>query len=170
MTWPLIVLSIFALAIGGIVAKLFDGFNGFLSRTPGLAGGHPSHSTAVMLVSSLVALGGVALAWVMYGRPSTLSQTLALRLRGAYELSRDQFRFDQLYAALVVRPMLVLAEICRLVEDWVIDGMVRFVGAIPALFGRVVLRPIQNGLVQYYALGMLLGLAVLVVALAGWLR
>ena len=46
--------------------------------------------------------------------------------------------------------------------DWgLIDGLlVSGVGRLPALAGRLP-RPIQNGLVQFYALAMTLGLAVL---------
>jgi NADH-quinone oxidoreductase subunit L len=170
MTWPLIVLSIFSLAIGAVVAKLFDGLNGFLGRTPGLAGGHPEHSTGIMLLSVVLASAGVALAWGMYGRKSTVPESLARRFSGAQQLSRDGFRFDQIYAALIVAPSHLLAEICRVFDEWVIDAVVRMVGSVPMFVGRIVLRPIQNGLVQYYALGMLLGLAVLVLAMAGWLK
>jgi NADH-quinone oxidoreductase subunit L len=168
MTWPLIVLSIFALGLGGVLAKGFHGLNDFLGRTPGLTEARAGHNTAVMIMSGVVAVAGVGLAWFMYGRPSTLPALFAERLRRAYELSRDKFRFDEICAACVVRPTILLAEISRLLDDWVVDGLVRLIAATPAFFGRIVLRPIQNGLVQFYALAMMLMLTALVVAL--WLR
>jgi NADH-quinone oxidoreductase subunit L len=161
MTWPLIVLSIFALGIGFVLATGFHGLNDFLARTPGLTEAHPAHSSAVMITSGLVAIAGVALAWMMYGQPSMLPDLLVTRLRRAYELSRDKFRFDEIYAAVVVRPTTALAEISRLIDDWVVDGIVRLVAAVPAFFARLVLRPIQNGLVQFYALAMMLMLTAL---------
>jgi NADH-quinone oxidoreductase subunit L len=170
MTWPLIVLSIFAVAVGGIVAQGFHGFNVFLARTPGLAAPHPSHSTLIMMTSSLVALAGVGLAWAMYSGPSRLPNILVQQFGVLYELSRDKFRLDEAYHALVVQPTLMLAEVSRVVDEWVIDGVVRLIGSVPALFGRLVLRPIQNGVMQYYALGMVFGLVVLVLAMAGWLK
>jgi NADH-quinone oxidoreductase subunit L len=40
-----------------------------------------------------------------------------------------------------------------------VDGIVDLIGLAPSLIGTW-LRPIQNGLVQFYALAMLLGLTV----------
>ena len=48
---------------------------------------------------------------------------------------------------------------CELFDRWVIDTLVDCVGFIPALFGSV-LRPIQNGMVQNYAMVMMIGLLV----------
>ena len=45
-----------------------------------------------------------------------------------------------------------------------VDSLVDLVGHVPRLFGGL-LRPIQNGLVQFYALAMVLGLAVFLGAL-----
>ena len=45
------------------------------------------------------------------------------------------------------------------------DQCVDLVGQVPRLLG-LVFRPIQNGLAQFYALAMALGLAVFLVALA----
>jgi NADH-quinone oxidoreductase subunit L len=47
----------------------------------------------------------------------------------------------------------------------VIDGLVDLVGHIPRLLGDL-FRPVQNGLVQFYALAMVLGLTVFLIALA----
>ena len=167
MTWPLIVLSFFALAVGAAIALGFGGLNEFLARTPGLAGAHAEHSIAIMAVSGLVALAGIGLAWSMYGRPSELPDMLAHRFARAYELSRGKFWFDELYQTWVVRPTIIVAEISRFIDNWVVDGLVRLTAALPAFFGRILLRPMQNGLVQYYAAVMVCGLVVLVLAL--WL-
>ena len=52
----------------------------------------------------------------------------------------------------------------------VVDGLVDLVGQIPRLFG-VFFRPIQNGLVQFYAVAMMLGVTVFLVVILfkyGW--
>jgi NADH-quinone oxidoreductase subunit L len=59
---------------------------------------------------------------------------------------------------LVVRPVEYFAEGCRAIDLKVIDGLVDLVGNVPRYVG-LVFRPIQNGLVQFYALAMVLGLA-----------
>ena len=45
-----------------------------------------------------------------------------------------------------------------------IDGLVDLCGKLPKLLGAA-LRPAQNGLVQFYALAMMVGLLVLIGAL-----
>ena len=50
---------------------------------------------------------------------------------------------------------------------YVVDALVDLVGAVPKLLGGL-FRPVQNGLVQFYALAMVLGLLVFLLARAGW--
>ena len=49
-------------------------------------------------------------------------------------------------------------------DQYVVDGLVDLVGQVPRLLG-VLFRPVQNGLVQFYALAMVLGLTVFLLAL-----
>src|SRR5262249_12325336 len=58
------------------------------------------------------------------------------------------------------------AEFCRLIDHYVIDGVVDLIGHVPRLVADVLFRPMQNGLVQFYALAMGLGLTVFLIALA----
>ena len=57
-----------------------------------------------------------------------------------------------------MKPAEVLAFLAR-VFDGFLDGLSRFVAAVPRFLGAWV-RPIQNGLTQFYALAMAFGLAV----------
>jgi NADH-quinone oxidoreductase subunit L len=76
-------------------------------------------------------------------------------------LSRNKFYLDEIYESLFVWPLRSLAALSRFLDLGLIDGMfVRSIGNLPAIAGRLP-RPIQNGLVQFYALAMTLGLAVL---------
>jgi NADH-quinone oxidoreductase subunit L len=49
-------------------------------------------------------------------------------------------------------------------DSTIIDGLVDSIGSAPKRFGAT-LRPLQNGLVQFYALAMMLGLLILMGAL-----
>ncbi len=80
---------------------------------------------------------------------------------GLYELSHGKFFFDPIYRVLIVRPLAGLARLGAWIDRRVIDGLVNLVGAAPAAFGSM-LRPMQGGLVQFYALAMVLGLLVLI--------
>jgi NADH-quinone oxidoreductase subunit L len=78
-------------------------------------------------------------------------------MRGLFELSRNKFYIDELYTALFVRPMEGLAWLVRVLDEYLVDGLVDLIAQVPAFVGYL-LRPIQNGLVQFYALLMALGL------------
>ena len=65
---------------------------------------------------------------------------------------------DEAYAATVVKPAEYLAAGGRQFDAF-LGGFARLVSVLPVA-GGAVLRPLQNGLVQFYALGMVLGLAV----------
>jgi NADH-quinone oxidoreductase subunit L len=167
MYYPLIVLAVFAVLIGAILGPT-GLLHSFLSRTPGLTAAHaePTHmNPSLMGIASVLAVGGIGLAWGLYGRRTMLPLVLAAKLRPAYELSRNKFWFDEIYTAFIIRPALLLAAIARIADRMIVDSLVDFVAAIPAWFGRYLVRPIQNGLVQFYALAMLMGIVVLVLAM-----
>ena len=80
---------------------------------------------------------------------------------GLYSLSLSKFFFDPIYSAFVVRPLLGAARLAAWFDRCVIDGVVDFCGRLPAMLGAA-MRPAQNGLVQLYALAMVLGLLALI--------
>jgi len=67
-----------------------------------------------------------------------------------------------------VRPLEGLAVLSRFFDS-VIDGIVNLIGWTPRAFG-VLLRPIQNGLVQYYGLFMMVFLTALIAVVVLWGR
>jgi NADH-quinone oxidoreductase subunit L len=84
-----------------------------------------------------------------------------------YRLSYDKFYFDEIYTALVIWPLRIIASICYWFDRWIIDGLVDLAGKIPAAAGHV-MRSLQMGLVQFYALAMVLGMLILVAARLIW--
>jgi len=84
-----------------------------------------------------------------------------------YRLSRDKFYFDELYSALVVWPLQALAAVCYWLDRWLVDGLVNLTGKVPLAAGWL-MRPLQMGLVQFYALAMVLGMLILVAARLMW--
>jgi len=81
-------------------------------------------------------------------------------------MSLNKFEVDELYDSLIVRPLEGFAEFCRLFDHYVVDGIVDLIGHVPRLTADILFRPMQNGLVQFYALAMVLGLTVFLIALA----
>jgi NADH-quinone oxidoreductase subunit L len=167
MCIPLWILAVGAAFLGLVLDHHTTGlFNGFLERTitPEIAGGAEPHGInwTVMLVSTAAAAIGIAAAFVMYGSgTSSLPAQLNALAGPLADLSRNKFYLDEVYATLFVWPLSGLASLSRFLDWGLIDGiLVSGIGKLPALAGRLP-RPIQNGLVQFYALAMTLALAVL---------
>lgn len=169
MCLPLWILSLGAIGLGATLGHLTGLFDSFLDLTiHGLKLESSAHGTDWLVVglSSGVAVGGIALAWIMYGSPSSLPARLAQMAGPLARLSWNKFYLDEVYMVLFVLPLKGLSHLSRLVDWLVIDvflvgGFSRFPGN---LLGKPS-RPIQNGLVQFYALSMMLAMAVLLGAL-----
>ena len=168
MTFPLKVLAGGA-ALVGLALGPTGLFAGFLERTPGLGheAAHHGFDWAVMGTSSILAIAGIGGAWLVYGGATGLADGIARALGPLYRLSLGKFYFDEVYYAVIVLPLRGLAQACRFADWLLIDGSVTLISRLPGLAGRLVLRPIQNGLVQFYALAMLMGLSVLIAGLFG---
>jgi NADH-quinone oxidoreductase subunit L len=165
MTWPLAILAVFALGIGAWF-EWTHGFANLLARTPSLAyealashGEHAFHLN-VAFVSTLVAVGGALLAMYLYVGDRREVDALTRVLQPLYRLSYGKFFFDPLYNALIVWPLWLVALASDWIDRVIVDGLVNFFGWIPPAVGAL-LRSLQNGVVQFYALVMMLGLLVI---------
>jgi NADH-quinone oxidoreductase subunit L len=139
----------------------------FVGQTPGFPHEAHEHTTnwGLMGLSSLLALGGIGVAYLVYVKQPDLAGRLARAAPGLYQLSLNKFYIDELYDYFIVQPLQGLATFCgSFLDHDLIDGLVDLVGHIPRLFGAL-FRPVQNGLVQFYALAMVLGLTVFLLAL-----
>jgi NADH-quinone oxidoreductase subunit L len=163
MAWPLRILAVGAVGVGLVLSvgptPLFANFleTKWITQFEHLAGPH-SANLLLMFASGMIALVGIAIAYWMYVREPSTAGKMARRMATMYELSRGKFYFDEWYELLIVKPMTILSHVCRIVDAYLLDGLVDLIGQVPALLGYLV-RPVQNGLVQFYALLMALGLA-----------
>ncbi len=137
--------------------------------------GITSHK-AMYLISAVVGLIGLAIAAFLHGpkgwqglflgnRESAGVAPRADKLVGAFgaltKAARNKYYVDEIYDALIRTPLKVLANIFYLVDQFIVDGLVNAIGAIPKFLGKTI-RPMQSGELHGYALGMAGGLAVLV--------
>ncbi|MBN1912554.1 MAG: hypothetical protein JW818_22730, partial [Pirellulales bacterium] len=185
MTGPLVVLAVCAVLVGAVF-ELTHGFADFLHETPSVAfldtdaaqhlapEGAPfgelekqtvSHLAVAVLSQTIVVLG-IALAIGLYaGKRKLLNPlTAVMKSLGLYQLSYRKFYFDEIYNGLIVRPLVLIARAFAWLDRWLVDGLVNLVGALPGALGTA-LRPLQNGLLQFYALVMILGLLVLLASM-----
>jgi NADH-quinone oxidoreductase subunit L len=113
--------------------------------------------TALIAVSLAVALGGILLAWLIYGR-----RVIQLRVPALQTLLAHQFYVEDLYNAAAVAPARALARLAAAFDRTVIDGgvtgLARAVGG-----GGALLRKLQTGYLRDYAAFMLIG-ALLILA------
>jgi proton-translocating NADH-quinone oxidoreductase chain L len=170
MTVPLMILAVGSAFIGailGMTGLLGHFFEDHWMRLTLREGGFPNllprevehhHNYWLMAGSSLFALGGIALAYFVYVKHPAKAAEMASSMKGLYGLSRNKFYLDELFALLFVSPVTRLAQLVRLVDNYVVDGIVDLCGQLPAALGQA-LKPLQNGLVQFYALLMALGVA-----------
>jgi NADH-quinone oxidoreductase subunit L len=93
-----------------------------------------------------------------------LPRKLAQSMQGLYQLSLNKFYVDELYDAIIVKPLNAVARISGGLDEYGIDSVIDLIGRVPRLLGSV-FQPVQNGLVQYYALTMMVGLIVFLIAL-----
>jgi proton-translocating NADH-quinone oxidoreductase chain L len=172
MRIPLIVLAVGALVVGIVVEPFTHHFSHFLGRTDALStadsifarqtnlklASHPHFNWLIAGISTLAAISGVILAAVLYRRGTEPAVPAALvPLHG---LSQNKAYVDEIYYGTVVKPAELLATGGRQFDRF-LDSLARLIAFGPRVLGAA-LRPLQNGLVQFYALGSLLGLVVLI--------
>ncbi|MEK7276505.1 MAG: NADH-quinone oxidoreductase subunit L, partial [Chloroflexota bacterium] len=202
ITTPLMILAFFALVAGFVgvpkdfplLGSLFDalGLNRFHEFIGGTLLELPEavkFNVIPLTASLVVALGGLGLGWLVYGRkPLTAGQADPLRVFGPiYTLLENKYYFDELYDFLFVRPSRWIASVLvyQVIDRGLIDGTLHGIGraalAMGAFFkgaekytidnppiyladgiqwlGRT-FRVIQTGRVQNYLLvGMLIALS-----------
>ncbi|MDB5389179.1 MAG: nuoL 2, partial [Planctomycetaceae bacterium] len=170
MTVPLMILAVGAAGLGLVLGHLTGIFDGFLNMTIDGTGAHHPADWFVIGMSTIVAVVGIGLAWALYAQPSAVPKTIAASVPPLYRISLNKFYLDEIFYIFLVVPAMCLAQFSRFLDWIVVDGLVGFISKVPAAAARLA-RPIQNGLVQFYALSMMLATAMLLWALLarpGW--
>ena len=118
------------------------------------------------MMTTGITVAGILLTAILYlgSREKAARAARLMNVFGLYSLSYGKFFIDPIYAVLVVWPLWGIARLAAWFDGCVIDGLVDLCGKLPKLLGAA-LRPAQNGMVQFYALAMMVGLLVLLGAL-----
>jgi NADH-quinone oxidoreductase subunit L len=173
MIVPLVVLAVLS-AIGGFVGlpmqkggHLLDRWLRPVFEGAGVeSGAHAAHLSpttewGLMLASVLVAVIGIAFAVRAYLQRPEIATRLRERFAVLYRVLLEKYRIDELYDAVVVRPIVALSR--RLWTFWdvkVVDGTVNGVATVFE-WSSAVLGLFQTGFVGTYALFFTLGVAAL---------
>jgi NADH-quinone oxidoreductase subunit L len=127
---------------------------------------HPSDGLtyAGLVIGTVLALGGIALAYQLWGRDAERRRVTALRERLAplHGFFVHKWYFDELIDLLVVRPFGWFGRFCRDVFERVVIGGV-FVGgpATAVRAGSAAVRAVQSGFLRHYAALLLVGVTAL---------
>ncbi len=171
MTLPLVVLA-FGAAIAGYIGLPIEHLNVwehwlepvFAPATARIVnGGSEDLEHVVMGASTVIALLGIGLAWLLYRGPwQAVPARLAASWSGVHRMLWNKYWVDEAYDTVVVKPLIAVSRWThRWVDAGLIDGVVVNGSARSVSLLGSVLRLTSNGDVQAYAAALLVGLAVL---------
>jgi NADH-quinone oxidoreductase subunit L len=161
MTWPMILLAVGSVGAGAflIAGQRFENFLGPVTGLPPASHGLFTVPGVVTLVLALAAIG---LAWVMYGRVPVPAE--APRGRFPVVAARKDLYGDAFNESVLMRPGQWLTRLSVYFDNRGVDGLVNtLAAAVGGTSGRM--RRLQTGFVRSYALSMFFGAAVLVTLL-----
>jgi len=123
------------------------------------AGG--SSESTLMIVSSVVALGGIGIAFFFFVRNRRAADELAVRFAGVHRLLDRKYYVDEMYDAAVVQPIRIISEdgLWKGIDVRLIDGAVNGVGT-SVRGSSELLRRLQTGSVRAYAASLFLGVVL----------
>ena len=114
-----------------------------------------------LAIGGVISIAGIALAFYCYVLRPGVTVRLAERLRPIHTFLINKWYFDELFDALVYRPVIGIGRFANnVVERVLVNGMVSTTTEIVRGFGSVV-RGAQTGFVRAYALLLITGFAAL---------
>ncbi len=170
MVGPLLVLAVGAIFAGWLLNNWFIGegmaefWRGSIFNLPGkdIIAHMEQVPTLVEHLPLVMAIAGIALAYMFYIANPRLPVQLAARFNGVYRFLLNKWYFDELYNSIFVRPSMRLAAFLWHTGDArLIDGMPNGLAALAAGSSRETVK-LQTGSIAVYAFTMLIGVVVLV--------
>jgi NADH-quinone oxidoreductase subunit L len=170
MTVPLVLLAIGAVVIGFFFHEQLLGpeWEQFWGESIRIAPGNhvldEMHHIAewVPLAPTVLGIAGIALAYVMYMFAPALPGMLARAFAPVYRFVLNKWYFDELYDAVIVRPLFALSRgLWQVGDATIIDGIPNGIASLTSDSSAQVVR-VQTGSIAHYAFAMLIGLVVLV--------
>lgn len=169
-----------------------EGFN-LAHAAEGALGSHTAAEWLFIVISLVVAGGGILMGFLFYVWRPHLSDVWATRLKPLYEASYHKYWVDEFYGLTVTRRVMDAARavyafdvkvvdgfvngsawltrmwsrITGLLDQFFVDGLVNAIAAFIIRLMSPLFRAAQTGLTQNYALVMVLGLVVAVALFFG---
>ena len=125
-------------------------------------GGERGLELSLMVVSSIVALVGIALAAFIWLKRREIADRIAAAFPGVYRLLLNKYYVDEVYDATLVQPIRIVSQewLWRGVDVHIIDGAVN--GTASVIDGSSsLLRRLQSGSVRAYAGSLFIGVVLI---------
>jgi NADH-quinone oxidoreductase subunit L len=178
MLVPLMVLAVLSIFGGWLALPAFWGGEDYFSRFVAPVFGSPEAAGAEVAARSLeLSLAGVAVVtaflgfviafWLYLKRPGKTAE-LAKSLGGAYTTLLNKYYVDEIYAAVVIKPLIWISRnvLWQIVDVRAIDGVVNGVADGTTDIGDGVRRT-QSGNTRSYAVWVVIG-ALVIIAIVFW--
>jgi NADH-quinone oxidoreductase subunit L len=191
MTIPLVILAVLAIVAGYVGAPFVSGsysIGEFIRN--GMHIEHLEFNYIPMVISVVVALSGILLAYLMYGRKSVPTDWLYRFVKPYYRVLKNKYYMDEIYSRAIIRPGIKFANLVNWFDKNVIDGFINLIGRLTVLISKGVhlfdlgvvdgfvnwtatetynsgkrLRKLQTGNVSAYAIVMFAVFAVYIIYL-----
>jgi NADH-quinone oxidoreductase subunit L len=163
MTGVLVVLAVLS-AVGGFVS--IPHFLEHLLPLPGVHHELEHYETPLIVLSVVLALAGLAAAFLIYGKGLARGEALAARFPRLHKLLSGKYYVDELYENLLGRPLNWISErvFLGLGDRFLIDGSLNGMASLAQrAAGR--LSRVETGNLQFYVLLAVLG----VIACLAWI-
>jgi NADH-quinone oxidoreductase subunit L len=168
MVAPMAILAVLAVVAGFIFNPLTDigivpihWFTHFLGEGS-VAVEIPPFDIVLAIVSSVVAVAGIFVAYMMYFRRTWSAEAVGRAFPSAYRTLSAKYYFDELYEDLLVRRFFY-GGVAGLL-DWgdknIVDRIANMIGWLGANVGGA-LRQFQTGQIQQYAAAISIGVTVI---------
>jgi NADH-quinone oxidoreductase subunit L len=116
----------------------------------------------LMVLSGALVVTAIGLAYLLYVRLPWLPGLVAEIIPSVRQVLFNKYYVDEGYDATVVRPLRQSGRFCFGLDEYVVDGLIFLVTAVPRLMGYI-MRGFQTGSMQGYGLTMAVGMGIIIV-------
>jgi NADH-quinone oxidoreductase subunit L len=160
MTVPLMILAGISIFAGFLGSPFTDNLFGHYITYAGAV--HHEPSLMIMAVSTVIALAGIYLAYLVYQKRIFRPEEVKERLPGLYNVLYHKYYVDEFYALLVSKVIDGMAKVVYWIDLHIVNGFINFLAFTTYKIGDR-LKLFQDGQVQTSALVMYIGLGVIVI-------
>jgi NADH-quinone oxidoreductase subunit L len=162
MKLPLLLLAAAAIGVGFIPFSHFVSINGAAEEIP--------IPTNFSIAPVLLAIAGIAAAYMLYYKQNDRPQKLAAALGTLYRSVKQKFYFDELYLFITKKIIFNgIAKPAAWIDKHLVDGTMNGLGWVTTRFSERI-KALQSGSVQGYLIYFFCGIVALVAVFIYWLK